>query len=139
VDVRDLKKGKSTKLYNIQFNLKYCFGLITDAFTVGKNAINKDYFGLILSILSLLVKLEKAKTISIGYLESIIVSVLAQLGNKVEESELISLVLKNDALKYCDYNNISPSIVFNSLSNLYKIKVIENIDGFVQIIEKILF
>ena len=138
VDVRDLKKGKSTKLYNIQFNLKYCFGLITDAFTVGKNAINKEYFGLILSIILLLVKLEKAKTISIDYLESIIISVLAQLSNKVEENELISLVLKNNALKYCEYD-ISSSIIYDSLSNLYKLKVIENVDGFVQIIEKILF
>lgn len=138
VDIRNLKKGKSNKLYNIQFNLKYCFELINDAYIVGKNAIDKKYFELILSILFLFIELEKVTTISIDYLDAIIVSVLAKFGRKIDEGELVSLVLKNDALKSCEYNNITPSVIYSSLSNLYKLKIIENVDGFVQLIEKVL-
>lgn len=138
VDIRNLKKGKTTKVYNIRFNLRYCFGLITDAFTVGKASVEKQYFELILSIIKLFMELEEMTTIDIDYLEAVIVSTLAKLGDKVEEERLISSVLKSEELKCYECKEITSNDVYKSLTILYKIKVIENVDGFVYLIEDIL-
>lgn len=138
VDIRNLKKGKTTKVYNIRFNLRYCFGLITDAFTFGKASVEKQYFELILSIIKLFMELEEMATIDIDYLEAVIVSTLAKLGDKVEEERLISSVLKSEELKCYECKEITSNDVYKSLTILYKIKVIENVDGFVYLIEDIL-
>ena len=67
-----------------------------------------------------------------------IVSTLAKLGDKVEEERLISSVLKSEELKCYECKEITSNDVYKSLTILYKIKVIENVDGFVYLIEDIL-
>lgn len=125
IDLRDLKNAKSKKMYNVRFNIKYCFEMLNDTYSIGKSVIDKDYLGLILSILMLLSRLHDSVVVSLDYLEALIVSVIAYQGGEVLEEKLISLVLKNDKLECCGYKveRVNISQALNVLSKLAVVKI----------------
>ena len=136
LDIRDLNKSKSRKIYNIKFNIKYCFEMLNDAYCIGKRFVDKNYFSLVLSILSLIKKLYNATTISLTYLEALIVSIIAKQRTILDEDSLIKLVLADENLKYCGFE-VGIAEISSALTNLSEMRVVGIVDGKIELIESI--
>lgn len=137
LDINDLNKSQSHKIYNIKFNIKYCFEMISDAYCIGKSCVDKNYFSLVLSILSLIKKLNNVTTISLTYLEALVVAIIAKQRKNIEEENLINLVLNDENLKYCGCK-VDSLKISNTLTNLSKMRIISIVDGKIELIESII-
>ena len=139
VSIKEDGTSVRRNIYNVLLHPYYLFSLVKESFLIAKSYVDKDLFTFTWAVLELIVDAYKVSEIKIDEKTTSILLYLAAL-SPIDENELVNKV-ESEFLKFNNLQKISVKLkeddVHNIINNLYKLHVINIIEGKIVITEKI--
>lgn len=138
--LKNIENARSTKTYNIIFNLKKCWKIFYSSYDISKNFGTDKWISYIITILKFLASILEAQSIQLTKTEAIILMIIYSYGGHAT-FEMIKSRIEMNKLEECIYRVIdnNPDLILNnSLERLLQIKAVDLISGEYTLVEEVI-